>query len=69
MSPMVTKPVRGAIGPVPKEQTEAVWQRFRGACDKFFARRQEQFAKGDEERREKKCLNRFTTKEPKAHQS
>jgi hypothetical protein len=26
------------IGPVKKSRSEAIWQRFRGACDKFFAR-------------------------------
>jgi hypothetical protein len=26
------------IGPVRKSRSEAVWQRFRGACDRFFAR-------------------------------
>jgi hypothetical protein len=27
-----------AIGPVKKSRSEAMWQRFRGACDHFFAR-------------------------------
>jgi hypothetical protein len=27
-----------AIGPVKKSKSEAIWQRFRGACDRFFAR-------------------------------
>jgi hypothetical protein len=27
-----------AIGPVKKSKSEAIWQRFRGACDKFFGR-------------------------------
>ncbi len=26
------------IGPVKKSRSEAIWQRFRGACDKFFSR-------------------------------
>ena len=26
------------IGPVKKTRSEAIWQRFRGACDEFFAR-------------------------------
>ena len=26
------------IGPVKKTRSEAIWQRFRGACDRFFAR-------------------------------
>ncbi len=27
------------IGPVPRRQSEAIWKRFRGACDRFFERR------------------------------
>ncbi|HMD35618.1 MAG TPA: DUF349 domain-containing protein, partial [Vicinamibacterales bacterium] len=27
-----------AIGPVKKSRSEAIWQRFRAACDRFFAR-------------------------------
>src|SRR4029079_10089317 len=27
-----------AIGPVKKSRSEALWQPFRGACDRFFAR-------------------------------
>jgi uncharacterized protein DUF349 len=27
-----------AIGPVKKTRSEAIWQRFRGACDQFFSR-------------------------------
>jgi hypothetical protein len=27
-----------SIGPVKKSRSEAIWQRFRGACDRFFAR-------------------------------
>jgi hypothetical protein len=27
-----------SIGPVKKTRSEAIWQRFRGACDEFFAR-------------------------------
>ena len=29
------------IGPVSRGQEKAVWERFRGACDRFFTRRQE----------------------------
>jgi hypothetical protein len=29
------------IGPVPRAQSDAVWARFRGACDRFFDRRQQ----------------------------
>ncbi len=29
------------IGPVPRSKADALWQRFRGACDQFFDRRQQ----------------------------
>ncbi|HEX4459212.1 MAG TPA: DUF349 domain-containing protein, partial [Polyangia bacterium] len=32
-----------AVGHVPKEKGDAVWKRFRSACDKFFDRRKEHF--------------------------
>jgi hypothetical protein len=38
------------IGPVPREKADETWKRFRGACDKFFERRQQHFAQLDEER-------------------
>lgn len=28
------------IGPVPKKHSDEIWARFRGACDRFFARRE-----------------------------
>lgn len=39
-----------ALGPAPKDQNEALWQRFRAACDAFFERRQAAFAEQDQER-------------------
>src|SRR4030095_5043675 len=27
------------IGPAPRQETDALWQRFRSACDRFFDRR------------------------------
>jgi hypothetical protein len=39
-----------AIGPAPRDQADAVWKRFRAACDQFFAARQAHFAQLDEER-------------------
>jgi hypothetical protein len=38
-----------AIGPVKKSRSEALWQRFRAACDHFFARyaQRHDFAKGE----------------------
>ena len=33
------------IGPAPRKAGDAVWKRFRGACDKFFSRRQDDLKK------------------------
>ena len=33
------------IGPAPRKAGEAVWKRFRGACDQFFSRRQDDLKK------------------------
>jgi hypothetical protein len=33
------------IGPAPRKAADAVWRRFRGACDKFFSRRQDDLKK------------------------
>jgi len=38
------------VGPVPQEQADAVWKRFRAACDKFFERRKTQDQSRDVER-------------------
>jgi hypothetical protein len=35
------------IGPVPRKQSEKIWKRFRKACDHFFNRKAEFFAKLD----------------------
>jgi Domain of Unknown Function (DUF349) len=32
------------IGPVPRGQEKALWERFRGACDRFFTRRHDDLA-------------------------
>jgi len=40
------------IGPAPEEANEVVWQRFKGECDAFFARRKEYFAAIDRARPE-----------------
>ena len=39
-----------AIGPVPREQSDEIWKRFRGACDRFFDARKIAFAQADVER-------------------
>jgi hypothetical protein len=36
------------IGPVPHEQSKAIWQRFRSACNRFFTRRHDDLAKRKE---------------------
>ncbi len=46
------------IGPVPRSRSDAIWQRFRAACDRFFDRRQDEQDKGRIEnlkRREEVC--------------
>ncbi len=35
------------IGPVPRKHADAVWKRFRSACDAFFTRKSEHFSKLD----------------------
>jgi hypothetical protein len=35
------------IGPVPRKQSEKIWKRFRKACDHFFNRKAEYFARLD----------------------
>ncbi len=39
-------------GPVPRAQSDKIWKRFRGACDKFFDRRGEHLDSMDGERKE-----------------
>jgi hypothetical protein len=41
-----------ALGAVPKEQAEAVWTRFRAACNQFFERRKEHFSTREKEARD-----------------
>jgi hypothetical protein len=36
------------IGPVPRKHSDAIWKKFRGACDHFFNRKAEFFSKKDE---------------------
>jgi hypothetical protein len=37
------------IGPSPRKGAEAIWKRFRSACDRFFSRRQEDLKKRKQE--------------------
>jgi hypothetical protein len=41
-----------STGPVPKEKSDELWKRFRGACDKFFERRKSHFGEVDAARDE-----------------
>jgi hypothetical protein len=38
-----------SVGPVPRGQEQAMWERFRRACDSFFTRRHEDLARRKEE--------------------
>jgi hypothetical protein len=40
------------IGPVPRKHSDAIWKKFRGACDQFFNRKSEFFSKKDEAQEE-----------------
>jgi hypothetical protein len=40
------------IGPVPKEQSEPLWERFRGAADRFFTRRKTHYDQLEKEQKE-----------------
>lgn len=41
-----------AIGPVPKEQNEGIWERFRGAADRFFTRRKAHYDQLEKDQKE-----------------
>jgi hypothetical protein len=40
------------VGAVPREQSDAVWKRFRKACDQFFDRRQQHLDQSSDERQD-----------------
>jgi hypothetical protein len=42
-----------SIGPVPKDQSEAIWNKFRGAMDQFFERKREFFVQKRKATKEK----------------
>ncbi len=44
------------VGPAPKAKSEALWKRFKGACDEVYAGCQEYFAQEDEKRVENLAL-------------
>lgn len=40
-----------SIGAIPRKQSDALWERFHGACDKFFSRRKETLGAARQEER------------------
>lgn len=56
------------IGSVNRKQSEKVWQRFRGACDKFFARKEEFFKGRREGESENLAKKQQIISELKAHE-
>ena len=51
------------IGPVPRKQSEAVWKRFRAACDTFFNRKGEYYAGLDQKYEENLAQKRALLEE------
>lgn len=54
-------------GPVPRKQSEAVWKRFRAACDRFFDRKSEHFAGLDSQYEENLAAKRALLEEIRAY--
>ena len=54
------------VGPVARRHSDAVWKRFRAACDKFFERKSAHFSSVDSEHEENLKLKRALIEEMKA---
>ncbi len=54
------------IGPVPRRQSDAVWHRFRAACDYFFDNKSKHFNQGDESQIENLKLKQALIEKVKA---
>ncbi len=54
------------IGPVPKKQSDEVWQRFRAACNTFFENRDEHFKSRKEEQQKNLELKKAVIEKIKA---
>ena len=54
------------IGPVPRKQSDAIWKRFRTACDAFFEHKSNFFSKKDESQDENLKLKETLIEEVKA---
>ncbi|MBS2213729.1 DUF349 domain-containing protein [Carboxylicivirga mesophila] len=53
------------IGPVPRKQSDAIWKRFRTACDAFFDHKKKFFSKKDESQEENLKLKEALIEEVK----
>jgi len=56
------------IGPVPRKQSDAIWKRFRAACDYFFDQKSKHFSSIDSEQVENLKLKQGLIDEVKAYQ-
>ena len=56
------------IGPVPRKQSDAVWKRFRAACDFFFDEKSKHFSVVDHEQEENLVLKRALIEEIKNYE-
>ena len=54
------------VGPVARRHSDAVWKRFRAACDKFFERKSAHFSSVDSEHEQNLKLKRALIEEMKA---
>lgn len=55
------------VGPVARKQSDAVWKRFRAACDRFFDNKARHFDKVDEQYGENLALKQALIEEVKAY--
>jgi hypothetical protein len=56
-----------AVGPVPKQKSEALWKRFRGAMDQFFARRTAWYEEREKDREQRKSELRERLQETRTY--
>ena len=54
------------VGPVARRHSDAIWKRFRAACDKFFERKAEHFASVDSQHEENLKLKQALLEEMRA---
>lgn len=57
------------IGPVPRKHSDAIWKRFRSACDSFFENKNKFFSHIDESQEENLTLKRSLIEELKQYQT